>query len=341
MNLAERLWSRVLETRARRYAAGTLPSERLDRPVVSVGNLTVGGTGKTPVVEHLARWLAAAGLRPAVLSRGYGRRSRETVVVSSGDGPLVAPDRGGDEPVLLARRLPGVIVAVAPRRRDAARAALAHAPDVFILDDGFQHLSVRRDVDLLLLDAVEPFGGLRYPPFGRLREPLSAMGRADAFVFTRPHPGFPDEAALAAVALENPEAPAFAAEIRAAGLEAASGAAAGLAADARCVAVAGVARPATFAAALARIGIAPAETLLFPDHHRYTPSDAARIAEAARRSESAAVVTTGKDAVKLEPLLSLPVRTIRLEVELPAALLDFVHRGLFPETPAAGRGGVS
>jgi len=150
------LYDLLLEARARRYASGRSPSERLPRPTVSVGNVTVGGTGKTPFVLHLAERLVAEGKRPAILSRGYGRRSREVVVVSTGGGPLVSPAEGGDEPVLLARRVAGSIVVVAPRRADAARKALEFSPDVFVLDDGFQHLSVARDLDLLLLDEANP-----------------------------------------------------------------------------------------------------------------------------------------------------------------------------------------
>ena len=327
------LWTRILESRAHRYETGALSSVSLDRPVLSVGNLTVGGTGKTPVVEHLARWLAAEGFRPAVLSRGYGRRSRGAVLVSSGGGPLVSPAEGGDEPVLLARNLPGVVVAVAARREDAARAALPFSPGVFILDDGFQHLSIRRELDVLLLDAADPFGGGRYPPLGRLREPLSAMARADAFVFTRPRPGFPDHATLAAVALENPDAPRFEARIRPKRMAEFP--------DSPCVAVAGVARPGSFTESLAELGIFPAETLMYPDHHRYTSRDADRIAAAASRTGSRFVVTTGKDAVKLERLLSLPLATIGLDVELPASFHAFVRQRLFPDAPAARRGEVS
>lgn len=331
------LYDRLLEARARRYANGRSPSVRLSRPVVSVGNLTVGGTGKTPFVLHLAERFLSRGRRPAILSRGYGRRSREVVIVSRGEGPIVGPEEGGDEPVLIAERLPRAIVVVAPRRADAARAAEELAPDVFILDDGFQHLAVRRDVDLLLLDAADPFGGERYPPFGRLREPASALGRADGIVFTRPSEGFPTSSDLSRVARANPDAPVFHARIFPQGLTMASGGPAER--PGRCVAVCGIASPASFLASLAALGVEPAETIVFPDHRRYREGDVARISAAVRRSASEAVVTTEKDAVKLGGLIPLPLVTVRLGVEMTSpAFYPWMEGRLFAGLASASGG---
>jgi tetraacyldisaccharide 4'-kinase len=336
----ERFWDRVLEARARRYASGRTTSERLDRPVVSVGNLTVGGTGKTPMVERLARWFLAEGKRPAILSRGYGRASRDVVVVSSGAGPLVGSDRGGDEPVELSRALPGAIVAVAPRRADAGRAVASLDPDVFILDDGYQHLALERDLDLLLFDAADPFGGLHYPPLGRLREPLSAIARADAIVFTRPQPGAPGSAALDAIARENPSAPRFTARIRAARLSDERGTAAPRPSR-PFVGVCGIARPESFRMALAELDLAPAELLAFPDHRRYRAADMAKIASAVRRAgDDVVIVTTEKDAVKLSGRLPQPLLTVRLEVEIDEPdFFPFIRRRLFGSEAGEGRSG--
>jgi len=309
------LYDRLLEVRARRYAEGRSASERLPRPTVSVGNLTVGGTGKTPVVLHLAERFLAQGRRPAILSRGYGRRSSAVVVVSTGEGPLVSPDEGGDEPVLLASRLAGAIVVVAPKRADAARAALPFSPDVFLLDDGYQHLAVRRDLDLLLLDARDPFGGGRYPPAGRLREPLSALGRADAVLFTRTGGGYPEEATRQDVARRNPRAIQFTAAIRPAGLVAADGSSVAEP-PARPLAVSGIARPDEFLRTLDSLGIVPAEALAFPDHRRYGDPDVARIERVAEAAGAGAVVTTEKDLVKLAGRLTIPVFAVRLTVEI-------------------------
>src|SRR5262249_37889338 len=146
------LYARILEARVRRKRPGL----RLPQPVISVGNITMGGTGKTPFVAALAAQFRSQGMRPAVLSRGHRRSSRGTVLVSRGEGPLVGPDEGGDEPVELSRRLPGVIVAVARDRADAAAEALRHGANLFLLDDGFQHVSLARDIDLVLLDSRDP-----------------------------------------------------------------------------------------------------------------------------------------------------------------------------------------
>lgn len=322
-------WDRILEARARRYAEGKTASERLPRPVVSVGNLTVGGTGKTPFVLLLAGRFLAEGRRPAILSRGYGRRSRDVVVVSSGEGPRVAPDEGGDEPVLLARRLPGSIVVVAPRRSDAARAALAFSPDVFILDDGFQHLAVQRDANLLLIDVRDPFGG-GYPPFGRRREPVSAAGRADAVVWTHGEAGSPPESARAAIAEANPAAPEFHARFSPEGFFDGAGAAAP-APSGPIVAVCGIARPDSFRETLGGLGLTPAAFLEFPDHRSYDAADLARIGRVAQSAGATAIVTTEKDAVKLSGRLSLPLRAVRLRAEVAEpAFWSFLEDRLFP-----------
>ncbi len=325
------LYASLLERRARLYASGRRVSEKLPHPVISVGNVTVGGTGKTPFVEFLARRFRFEGKRPAVLSRGYGRRSKGVVVVSRGGGPLVSADEGGDEPVALARRLAGVLIVVGERRAEAARAADSLGADLFLLDDGYQHLSVERDVNLLLLDARDPFGNGRFPPLGRLREPLSALSRADAVVFTRVDGNPPSEQALATLARWNPRAPVFTARIRPLDLadEAGSSLTGLQLPRRRFVAVCGVAIPAGFAAALRDLDLFPEETVTFSDHHRYGDGDLARIRRAVERTGSAWIATTEKDAVKLSGRLPLPVLSVRLTVEvLEPGFFLFLARGL-------------
>lgn len=319
------LYGRALQLRARLYRSGTLASARAACPVISVGNLTFGGTGKTPFVEFLARRLRFEGRTPAIVSRGYGRRSRGVVVVSDGSGPLVGPDEGGDEPVAMARRAAGVPVIVGERRADAARAALDHGADLIILDDGFQHLGLARDVDLLLLDSVDPFGGGELPPRGRLREPLSALGRADVVVFTRIDRGEPPREALEQLQRWNPAAPVFTARIRPAGLwdERGSAIAETQLTLRRFIAVCGIANPSSFRASLAELDLSSEEVLAFPDHHRYGRRDLERIRRVADRTGSAWIATTEKDAVKLEGRTSFPVVALRLEVEMSEA-------GFFP-----------
>lgn len=328
------LYSGVVSARARMYRSGRFRSERAPVPVVSVGNLTFGGTGKTPFVEFLARRLRFEGRRPAILSRGYGRRSRGPVVVSAGNGPLVDPAQGGDEPVAMARRLPAVPVVVAERRLEAARTAIELGADVLLLDDGYQHLALARDVDILLLDAADPFGGGHLPPAGTLREPLSALARADAFVFTRVDRGTPSPEAREELGRRNPGAPVFSARIRAVGLadESGSPVISSALTGRRFIAVCGIAHPRAFVASLKELELAPEEVLAFPDHHRYARRDLARIRRAADRTGSAWIATTEKDAVKLEGETSLPVVVVKLEVEI-------VEAGFFPFllTRLAGR----
>ena len=312
------LYGKAASVRASWYASGRLAAHALPRPSISVGNLTFGGTGKTPFVEFLARRFRLEGRIPAILSRGYGRRSRGVVVVSSGHGPLVSPEEGGDEPVALAGAAPGVIVVVGERREDAARRAADLGADLLLLDDGYQHLAVRRDVNLLLLDARDPFGGGRLAPAGRLREPVSAAERADAVVFTRVDRGAPPETAREALARFAPRAPVFHARIRAAGLRDEHGAPLEAAAlpPRRVLAVCGIAHPEAFAATLAEAGVLPEERLEFRDHQPYGQRPLARIRAAAERTGASFLVTTEKDAVKLRGRSPLPIATVRLAVEV-------------------------
>jgi tetraacyldisaccharide 4'-kinase len=314
-----RIYGGALALRARLYASGRLRSAGLPAPSISVGNLTFGGTGKTPFVEFLARRFRFEGRQPAILSRGYGRRTRGVVVISTGDGPMVSPEQGGDEPVALARRLPGVLVVVGERRLDAARRAVALGADLLLLDDGFQHLAVRRDVNLLLLDARDPFGGGSPPPEGRLRESVPALRRADAIVFTRVNRAAPPAEAVAEVARLHPEVPTFHARIRPAGLTDEAGSPidpAGLA-PRRVIAVCGIAGPPSdFRASLRELGVEPEDLLSFRDHQRYADRQLTRIRRAADRTGASWIVTTSKDAVKLAGRIAMPVVSVRLSVEV-------------------------
>jgi tetraacyldisaccharide 4'-kinase len=332
------LYGKAATLRADWYARGRLAARDLPRPSISVGNLTFGGTGKTPFVEFLARRLRFEGWRPAVLSRGYGRRSRGVVVVSAGEGPLVPPEEGGDEPVALSRAVPGIVVVVGERRADAGRRAAELGADLLLLDDGFQHLAVRRDVNLLLLDARDPFGGGRLPPSGRLREPIGAVRRADAIVFTRVDRGRPPAGDRATLERLAPGAPIFHARIRAAGLRDETGSPidAGTLPPRRLLSVCGVANPAEFAATLRDVGLTPEERLEFRDHQRYGPRQLARIRNAGERTGASLLVTTEKDAVKLSGRSPLPMVTVRLGVEVDEpGFFAFIASRLPP--PASAR----
>lgn len=294
----------------------------LERPVISIGNLTVGGTGKTPVVAHVARWLVDRGERPAILSRGYKRRVRRdgVTVVSDGERVLCDPDEAGDEPLMLARRVAGAAVCVADDRVLAgALAERALGCTVHVLDDGFQHLRLNRDLDVLVTGPGETSEG-RVLPMGRLREPIDAAARAHLLIVVGADRqaaaaeawalGIGESAGAARVLGEPYIArPAFtsrdAARAAAEGGAPLNGGEAALGErvrpDARpIVAVAGIARPERFFDALDEAGWTVGEALPFPDHHAYRPSDIARIAAAARACHARLVMTTEKDAVRFE-----------------------------------------
>jgi tetraacyldisaccharide 4'-kinase len=276
------------------------------RPVVSVGNLAMGGRGKTPTVACVSRLLVGAGERPAILSRGYGRRLPDdgVVIVSDGERLRADLDRSGDEPLMLARQVRGAAVLVCDvRAMAAALAETALDVTVHVLDDGFQHRSLRRDIDLVL---VTP-GDLddRRLPFGRLRSPVSALAHADAVIV--------DGAEVADVAarldryLDRTRTRIFTLRRR---LEAprwidVHDAVRPLPSRAEpVVAVAGIAQPERFQRALEADGWTVAALIGWPDHHQYQARDLARIVGvAAGRS----VVTTEKDAVRLMPLRPLPL----------------------------------
>jgi tetraacyldisaccharide 4'-kinase len=301
------------------------------RPVISVGNVAAGGTGKTPFVLWLAGELASRGLTPAILTRGYGRSSRGTVVVSDGAGALASVDASGDEAAVLARALPGVpVVADGNRSRGAARAlALKPATSVFILDDGFSHVGLARNVDLVLLDATAPDAGGALLPEGGLREPLSSLARADVIVVTKSEQADPAAAASLA-ARYAPGVPLYRAETEVTGIV-----------DARgtpvrrldlpgptLAAVAGLARPDAFFATLRSLGIEPAAEIAFPDHAPYGPEQLGRIAREAAAAGATAVVTTDKDSVKLEGRCPLPLYrvSIRMKVAGSSFLPDLLGR---------------
>jgi tetraacyldisaccharide 4'-kinase len=178
-------YEQVVRLRAWAYRSGVLSSRRLPRPVISVGNLTVGGTGKTPAVAMLAKYFISRGKRAVVLSRGYGGTLRGGLgIVSDGTNLLLTPGEGGDEPYLLATTVSGLAVVVGADRYRAGLFAMERlAPDIFILDDGFQHLRLDRDLNILLLDNGQPFGNGKTLPAGLLREPRSAVQRRSRYLY--------------------------------------------------------------------------------------------------------------------------------------------------------------
>ena len=308
------LYARGAAWRRRWYERHPHACRRLARPVVSVGALAAGGSGKTPVAALVAELLRDAGERPAVLSRGYRRRARAraVVVVRDPDGVRADVDAAGDEPRMLAERLDGVSVVVGRDRYLAGRLAETRlGATVHVLDDGFQHLGLARDLDLVLVRA----GDLRQPTFpaGRLREGPEAMRGADALIVDAP-----GTAAAGAVADRFGASTWFRQHRSLGALHPVAGSRGGARAAApdRVLAVAGIAVPDRFPEALAAAGFEVAGALAFADHHRFTPADVRRIAGQAAAHDAGLVLTTEKDAVRLAPLapFDFAVAAVRLRV---------------------------
>jgi tetraacyldisaccharide 4'-kinase len=316
-------------------------ARRLPRPVVSVGNLHWGGSGKTPLVAAVAAHLRDRGLAVCILSRGYASQGRGVRVVSAGEGPLLGPLLGGDEPVLLAGELPGVAVVVGADRYRAGLHALRRLsppPDLFLLDDGFSHLALRRDLDLVAFPAADPFGGGRLFPSGRLREPLAAMSRAHTAILTGLRDFDGSGAALAeALRPYGFTGPGFASVTRA-GRPRRIGGGGDLTPGARVFLVTAVARPGAFVEMVQRLGLEIAGELRFPDHHRYPPASLSRIVDAWRTSGAETVLTTAKDRVKLFGRLDVPLAELPVVAEPEPAFWAWLDGKLDKVSPSPGEG---
>jgi tetraacyldisaccharide 4'-kinase len=292
------VYGQVVRFRRHWYERHPHRQQQLGCPVISVGNLVIGGSGKTPIVALVAATLRDAGYRPAILSRGYRRRGTEdVVVVSDGRAVIAAVDRSGDEPQMLARRLPGVPVVVsADRYRAGVLARERLGANALILDDGFQHLRVARTVDLLLVSPADVRE--RVMPEGHLREPLDAARRADALLVTGQ-----DDGDRTALARELGTRHAFG--VRTSFLPLQTVHPFGTPVDRpvrRVLAMAAIARPERFLSALRALGFSVEHEIVFRDHHWFTPADLRRAEAAAEAAGADAIVTTEKDAVRIEPL---------------------------------------
>ena len=311
-------------------------------PVVSVGNLSTGGTGKTPVALHLVQAMERAGRRAAIVSRGYGgRRTQDPMTVEPGSDPA----QTGDEPLMMARRLgPGRVVVGRQRYRAALRAlSLAPAPDLLIMDDGFQHRALKRDVDLLLLDGVRRWGNGRMLPLGDLREPMASAARASCLVVTRG--GRADRAqVLDCWQRWGSGGPVFWLDFSIGALRR-FGTSETLELPAPppgpLFAFCGLGHPGAFYADLLVAGLPWTGTWSFRDHQTPTPRHLQRLQEAARAAGAEGLVCTEKDAVKLDPALrlSLPLWVAEQRVAggeaLAAWLLQQLGWSAAPPGPAA------
>jgi len=303
------------------YDAGLRRPRRVPAEVVSIGNITAGGTGKTPATIHFAREYSQAGRRVVVLSRGYGRMNTADgpLVVSDGGNLLLSAAEAGDEPRLIAEKVPGVPVVVCGKRVRGAEFAIERfGAEVIVLDDGFQHIAIARDNDIVVIDCMLPFGFGHLLPRGLLREPLTALRRATRFLLTRAdlceHGGIIEklnEINPAADVLKSRHRP-----VRLITL----GRDAELSCDAlsgkKVLALSSIGNPEAFEETLRRLGAREVRPLRFRDHHWYDEGDIVRIKEAADRCGADHVVSTEKDGVRLALAPDAPKDTLLLEVEL-------------------------
>ena len=319
---AEGLFRMAAAARGALYDAGVFPSVRAGVPVISVGNLAVGGAGKTPVVLALAERLLASGWRAAVLSRGYGASRSDDRVVSDGERVLLDADQAGDEPVLLARRLPGLRVLCGTDRGSLAGKAVALGADVLLLDDGFQHRRLRRDLDVVVLDAANPWGNGHCLPRGPNREPPSALRRAGLVWLGHADRASPDaleelrELARRATGrspVESRHAPRDLADgrlDRRFPLQALAGRSVGL--------LTGVARPGSVKRTVEGLGADVVAAFAFPDHHPFTEREVTEAVSATSRAGGSLLVTTEKDAVRLPAAVAGDerIRVLRIDAEI-------------------------
>jgi len=291
---ASAIYGAAVRAHAGLVASGVMRAHAVGRPVVSVGNITAGGTGKTPLVRHLARALVARGFLPAILLRGYGVSPREPRLAFAEMWRAT-----GDESALLAMWLRGVPVIACRSRRRAAKAALVMMPpiDLFLLDDAFQHHAIARDLDIVLIDATDPWGGGALLPSGRLREPRASIARAGVVVITRASQATDLDALRRQVHDLAPRAEIAAADavprafLGRAGIERRG---TSWIEGKEVLAVAGIRRPRAFEATLVSLG-ARVELAAFADHHPSTAADAAALE---LRAAGRPIVTTEKDAIR-------------------------------------------
>lgn len=314
------LFKQVIQCRNYLYDRGIIKSSRLGSKVISVGNITVGGTGKTPVVEYIAKTLSGKGERVTILSRGYKRKSKGPIMVSDGKRVLTDVFQAGDEPYLLAHRLKRVRVIVDNNRYRAGGMALSDGgADFLLLDDGFQYRRLQRDVDIVVIDASNPFGNGRVLPAGPLREPLDSLRRAHLIWLTRVDQASAIRKLINRVRkytkvpiIKSVHAPMRFVNLHTRAqlpLEAGKGK--------RVIAFAGIGNSKAFGNTLRTLGVEIVDFISYRDHHFYKQNDLATIKTRFEENHAELIVTTEKDALKVSGgNLQLPFYFLQIEIEI-------------------------
>ncbi|MBK9215258.1 MAG: tetraacyldisaccharide 4'-kinase [Chloracidobacterium sp.] len=312
------VFTRIVGLRNRLYDRALIESFDLGARTISIGNITAGGTGKTPLVAHVAGILTDRGEKVCILTRGYGRRDpKDRVLVSDGESVLVDATTGGDEPVELAQKLFGkgvIIIADADRVAAAEWAKRKFGVTAFVLDDGFQHRRAKRDVDIVCIDATSPFGGGKMLPAGRLREPLENLSRADVIVITRSDLVENISDLRSQVSNCAPGAAVFESRTKINGFTTLDGAPAE-SPDRPVFGFCGLGNPEGFLEQLRRADMQLAGTKVFADHYWYSQHDVDEVAQAARSVGADVLITTAKDAVSLSEFkFEMPCLVVGIEV---------------------------
>ncbi len=321
------LYAALLVLRSQLYRSGLLKTLRLPRPVISIGNITVGGTGKTPTTAFVAHQLISRGFRVAVISRGYGGTLEgQCCVVSDGISIMVRATECGDEPYLLASTVPGLMVVIGSDRYAAGMLAVEQlSPDIFLLDDGFQHLRLHRDLNILLLDYTHPYGNRMTLPAGLLREPLSALHRADLMMYTRA----PRGAAMPEPVGTIPCCTARHTIVYLLPLDDHQPVPFSHCHGCTFLALAGIADPHSFFTGLRTAGLDLIHTISYPDHADYTGERRKEIADAMESCGADFLVTTEKDGVKLKDITGeLRDRILCARLELTIDHPEVLQEGL-------------
>ena len=283
------------------YDRKVFKSGSVDVPVISVGNITAGGNGKTPVTEYLVRYFLCRKITTGVLSRGYRRSTTGTMVVSDGKTISGSPETAGDEPFQIAWKFRDAVVMVdEDRLRGALEMCKTFHPGVIILDDGFQHRRLERDLDIVLLDGQELFGGLHYLPAGRLRESLKSLRRADVVILVNCADAVSD---VVNVVRGYTDGACFHGDVEAVNLTHLNTGEQLNVRDAPrkdCLAFCAIAKPKNFLSTLQASGLVVKDFLSFIDHHSFTSGDYDRLGKNFRTSGAPMVITTEKDAVRLD-----------------------------------------
>jgi tetraacyldisaccharide 4'-kinase len=327
------LYSAIVRTRLAAYSRGFLSATTLDVPVISIGNLTVGGTGKTPLVEKVCRLLFAENRKVCALTRGYKRsQPNKRVLVSDSKSVLSSEEDAGDEAFLLAQNLLGISSVISDADRVAAgKWAISNLGiDCFVLDDGFQHLQLARDLNVLVVDATDPWGGNELLPAGKLREPLFGAARADCVVITRTEAGADLNSISKRLQHLAPDKPILISRMKVKQLRSLNNSEP-FELSSPVAAFCGIGNPDSFFRMLQQAGHAVVLTKVFPDHHRYTQPEIDMLIAAARNAGATHLITTAKDAVKLNSVeLSLPSHVLDVEIELhqEEQLLTLIRRVL-------------